>query len=520
MAPESSPQRRTRGRIERLPSGSLRVVVYAGIDPISKRRHYLQEVVPAGPRAAKEAEKVRTRLLAEVDERRNPRTKASVRQLMERYLDVLTIEDTTRVGYERLVRLHIEPLLGDLPLGRVDGETLDSFYKELRRCRAHCHGRRFVQHRTDGTHECDDRCGPHRCKPLGDSSIRQIHNILNGAFARAVRWRWIGTNPVKQAHAPSQPSPDPQPPTPAQAARIVQEAWADSDWGMLVWLAMTTGARRGELCALRWNRVDFVTGILDIRSSIAQTGSRVWEKDTKTHQCRRIVLDPQTLALLRAYLQHCAERASSLDLALAEDAFLFSPEPHGGNWLKPDTVTQRYTRMCARLGWDMHLHQLRHFSATELIAAGVDVRTVAGRLGHGGGGTTTLRVYSAWVAEADQRAAALLATRLPALSSVSLTPNATRALPAATERSEEPNSPYQQIAADLRAAIRCGALRPGDHPPTVKELSERYGVSVGTAHRALALLSEAGLIDAKRGRRAVVTTGAGLAIRIQVESTG
>jgi site-specific recombinase XerD len=45
--------------------------------------------------------------------------------------------------------------------------------------------------------------------------------------------------------------------------------------------------------------------------------------------------------------------------------------------------------MCTRIGWDMHIHQLRHYSATELIAAGVDVRTFAGRLGHGGGGTTT-----------------------------------------------------------------------------------------------------------------------------------
>jgi site-specific recombinase XerD len=50
--------------------------------------------------------------------------------------------------------------------------------------------------------------------------------------------------------------------------------------------------------------------------------------------------------------------------------------------------------MCERLGLHMHIHQLRHYSATELIAAGVDIRTVAGRLGHSGGGTTTLRVYS------------------------------------------------------------------------------------------------------------------------------
>ena len=59
------------------------------------------------------------------------------------------------------------------------------------------------------------------------------------------------------------------------------------------------------------------------------------------------------------------------------------------------------------------MHALRHYSATELIAAGVDVRTVAGRLGHGGGGATTLRVYAAWLSESDQRAAAALSRRLP-----------------------------------------------------------------------------------------------------------
>ena len=63
----------------------------------------------------------------------------------------------------------------------------------------------------------------------------------------------------------------------------------------------------------------------------------------------------------------------------------------------------------------MNIHELRHYTATELISAGVDVRTVAGRLGHGGGGTTTLRTYAAWVAEADQRAAGALDEHMPAL---------------------------------------------------------------------------------------------------------
>ena len=180
--------------------------------------------------------------------------------------------------------------------------------------------------------------------------------------------------------------------------------------------------------------------------------------------------------------------------------------------IKPDTVTQRYSRMCARLGWAMHIHQLRHFSATELIAAGVDVRTVAGRLGHGGGGSTTLRVYSAWVAEADQRAAGALASRLPELPAPPDTSAGSTALPDPAPRTEKA-SPYQRIAADLRAAIRCGAYAPGDQLPSEAVLAERYGVAVSTAHRAVALLSDSGDISVSRGRRATVPSEATTALR-------
>jgi integrase len=126
MAEKSTARQRRRGEVEALPSGSFRVRVYAGIDPLTGKRHYLREVVPAGPKAAREAEKVRTRLLAELDDRRNPRTNATVSQLLERHLGVLEIEDTTRSGYESMIRLYIRPLLGHLAIGRIDGETLDA----------------------------------------------------------------------------------------------------------------------------------------------------------------------------------------------------------------------------------------------------------------------------------------------------------------------------------------------------------------------------------------------------------
>ena len=155
----------------------------------------------------------------------------------------------------------------------------------------------------------------------------------------------------------------------------------------------------------------------------------------------------------------------------------------------------------------MHLHQLRHYSATELIAAGVDVRTVAGRLGHGGGGATTLRVYSAWVSEADQRAAGSLAARLPHVPGTTDAEGLAGSLPPAPPViSDAESSPYQAIAADLRAAIRCGALLEGEPVPTVKDLARRYRVSEATAHRAVAVLGSSGEFVVSRGRRARVRT--------------
>jgi len=163
----------------------------------------------------------------------------------------------------------------------------------------------------------------------------------------------------------------------------------------------------------------------------------------------------------------------------------------GSTHLKPESVSQRYNKLVARLGIKTSIHKLRHYSATKLISAGVDVRTVAGRLGHSGGGTTTLKVYSAWVAESDQRAAASLFDRLPQRPAEHRVTAAEPAL-------------YEKIAAELRAEIASGALPVGAALPTNNALMERFDVSAGTAHRVGALLRSWGLVDVSRGRRAVV----------------
>lgn len=268
--------------------------------------------------------------------------------------------------------------------------------------------------------------------------------MLRGAFDKGVRWRWLAVNPVLFASPPAARRPDPRPPSAEEAARLVEAAAETPDWGALVWLTMTTGARRGELCGLRWSHVDLPAGVLTFRRAIAQDGRHREEKDTKTHQQRRVALDPETVAVLTEHWERCRDRAAAAGVGLARDGFVFSRAPGGRTHLVPSSVSQRYSRMAARLGIDTHLHSLRHYSATGLIAAGVDVRTVAGRLGHSGGGVTTLRVYAAWLAEVDQRAAGGLLARMS--SRPQSRPRLPRALTA-------PRTPRERIAAELHERV-------------------------------------------------------------------
>ena len=148
-------------------------------------------------------------------------------------------------------------------------------------------------------------------------------------------------------------------------------------------------------------------------------------------------------------------------------------------------MTQRYERLADRLGIVTTFHKLGHYSATELILGGVNVRTVAGRLVHAGGGTTTLRTYVAWVSEADQRAATGLGAGMPQRP-VEIDP---------VERVKaEPRHPYEVLAADIARRVDAGELVPGNVDPTAVELAEAHGCSVATARRGVALAKEWGVL--------------------------
>jgi integrase len=260
-------------------------------------------------------------------------------------------------------------------------------------------------------HDCSRAgCRPHACHPMKASTIRGIHSILSGAFAAAQRWEWIDRNPAESAKPPTTIRKPIPATSPADVATVIAEARAHSAaLGLYLWLVVVTGVRRGELCGLQVRDIDLDSGLVHIAFSyVVRAGQRV-RKDTKTHQDRWLAIDPDTCALIASYLEEVRAELAAVGVQLRDDAYLFSNDPaHTRPW-NPDWATHKIADVADAAGVKLDIKGGRHYTASQLLAGGFDLRNTAARLGHSGGGATTLRHYADPVPEVDRRAAAYLA---------------------------------------------------------------------------------------------------------------
>ncbi|MCS7478198.1 tyrosine recombinase XerC [Umezawaea endophytica] len=262
----------------RCPKGSIRergnnlqVRYFAGRDPVTGKDVYLNATVKGLDDAArKKADDKLAEFRTQVNKQRSAESSVSLSYAINEWLRTSEVDDSTRKTYVGYIERTIKPVLGRVAVNKLSARTIESFYTELRRCRARCDGKPyFEKHTTKDAHDCvKEKCRPHACKGMAASTVRQIHSILSGTLNAAVRWDWISSSPTQIVRRPKQKPPQPDPPTSAEAARLVDKAFdMDEDWGALVWLVMTTGIRRGELCGLRFNRVDLDAEVIDLRRS-------------------------------------------------------------------------------------------------------------------------------------------------------------------------------------------------------------------------------------------------------------
>lgn len=365
-----------RGGLRERSTGVWEVRAEAGRDPVTGKRRQISRTVRGSKR---DAEKVLNALVAEADRGESQGADATFQALTDRWLEQAgpDLSPTTLRRYRDLLRLHILPDLGPLSIHKIKTADLDRLYVGL------------VAE-----------------KGLSPASVRQVHAIIRRALRQAVRWGWIATNPAADASPPRVRKPDLSPPDVEQVGELLRHANEHQpELGRFLHLAATTGARRGELCALRWQNIDWDASAVTIGRAIVAIQGGLVEKDTKTHAARRIALDPGTLAVLAEQRTAAQERAKAADAELVPTAYMFSAEPDGRIPWTPTTVTKWFRSACDAVGIEhVRLHDLRHFAATRLLAAGVPVRTVSGRLGHANA-ATTLTVYAHFLEASDQAAA-------------------------------------------------------------------------------------------------------------------
>ena len=203
------------------------------------------------------------------------------------------------------------------------------------------------------------------------ATILRIHSIISSALDLAVRYDWADRNVAKNASPPHPRKREPDPPSPDQAARLLNLVWAeDEEFGLYLWTAFTTGARRGEVSALRENRFDFKSQQVRLaRNYLVKQGQHI-EKAPKDGEGRVLSLDLLTCELFQERFQRRRAEARALGVQVPEDAFAFSPDPAGREPWNPDTMTHRYRRYARRVGITSSLKELRHYSATQLLADG------------------------------------------------------------------------------------------------------------------------------------------------------
>lgn len=240
--------------------------------------------------------------------------------------------------------------------------------------------------------------------------LHRLHAVLGVSWTTAIRSGFTTTNPVRYVARPRIDPADIHPPAPDIVTRLLNAA--DPDDRVLVRLAASTGARRGELVGLQWADVRFDTSELVIRRSLAATaGGRLIERGTKTgRKGQRVISAGQaTMAELRRHRTDQLERAVAA--GLPAPVWVLSLDAGVTPW-RPDFATRRFEKLRTRCDvTGVRLHDLRHFVATEMLAAGHTPTQVAGRLGHANPATTT-KTYAHWVRAHDQTAAEELDRRI------------------------------------------------------------------------------------------------------------
>lgn len=340
------------------------VQIEVGQDPATGRR---QRHYKGGFRTRREAEAYKAQVLAELQRGTfvEP-AKMTVGEFLERWLRdyaEVSVRPSTLESYRALVRRHLIPALGKIPLAKLQPIHLQEM---------------LARKQQEG---------------LSARSVRYLYSLMREALGHAVKWQLLGRNVAEAVDPPKLERAEREVLTEEQA-RALLEGIEDLRLLVPVSLALLGGLRRGECLGLRWEDVDQEEGRIYIRQTLEYVpGKGLVFGRPKTPKSRRAVdMPPLVFTILRRWRkQQARERLAAGPLW--KDSGLVCTAEDGGP-LDPDRVTKAFAKVVKALGLPaITFHGLRHTHATLLFKQGTHPKLVQERLGHSQIGIT-LDLYS------------------------------------------------------------------------------------------------------------------------------
>ena len=270
----------------------------------------------------------------------------------------LQLATTTYAGYERNVHRHVLPVLGRIRLRRLTHTQIEALYDQL--------------------------LTPNADRPaLAHKTVYEVHLVIRGALDHALRRGLVTKNVALVARSPlinATRRPEARSWTEEELQRFLRAA-SGHRFFPLLWLTAMTGMRRNEILGLKWDDIDFKRQRLSINRGLVAVGYELHQTRGKTRNARRpLDLDPTTLSILEA--SQALQRAEATATGVELDGWVFTDGD--GQPIHPHAIKPAFERIARRAGVPViRLHDLRHTHGTLLIKAGVPVKVVSERLGHG-----------------------------------------------------------------------------------------------------------------------------------------